>query len=254
MARRVFVHALGHIGKPRIRPASDVVGDVDVAAFAAVPRDATRYEGRGRHVFPAGHQSARGPRLAVFAGLGGRARLVVLRGGGLQQSQSLVDRDAGCDELSDADELILRQGKPANDVAVLLPEEDAQARFRPGDVCVTDRDAAAAGNGSVPAILDAGYNSTSSIPQRLTSVGIQYPVLVIPARSGCRWRYRKKIADYVRNGAGCACDGRAFPRARRDSWRGRAISAAVQQISQTNIPADAKNVKSWRRPRISGPL
>ena len=40
---------------------------------------------------------------------------------------------------------LLRQGKPANDIAVLLPEEDAQARFRPGHVSVTDEMALAAG-------------------------------------------------------------------------------------------------------------
>jgi hypothetical protein len=33
---------------------------------------------------------------------------------------------------------LLRQGSPVYDVAVLLPEEDAQARFRPGHVSVTD--------------------------------------------------------------------------------------------------------------------
>ncbi len=45
---------------------------------------------------------------------------------------------------------LLRQGSPANDVAVLLPEEDAQARFRPGHVSVTDemRRFARAGSGS----------------------------------------------------------------------------------------------------------
>jgi hypothetical protein len=33
---------------------------------------------------------------------------------------------------------LLRQGSPANDIAVLLPEEDGQARFSPGHVSVTD--------------------------------------------------------------------------------------------------------------------
>ena len=59
--------ALGVFGEPSLRPAGDLFGNLDLAAFAGVPRHAARYEGRGRPAFPAGHQPARRPRLAVFA-------------------------------------------------------------------------------------------------------------------------------------------------------------------------------------------
>ena len=113
-----------------VRPPRHFVGNLDLAAFAVVPRHAARYESRGRHFLPAGNQSARGPRLALFTAVGRRSRLVVLRCRRLQQSQSLVDRDAGRDELSHAHELPAAPGQAAtNDIAVLLPEEDAPGAF-----------------------------------------------------------------------------------------------------------------------------
>ena len=53
---------------------------------------------------------------------------------------------------------LLRQGKPANEIAVLLPEEDGQAHFSPGHVSVTDQMRSLLDPDLLPAILDAGYN------------------------------------------------------------------------------------------------
>jgi hypothetical protein len=53
---------------------------------------------------------------------------------------------------------LLRQGKPANDIAILLPEDDAQAAYTPGHVSVTDEMRRLIAPGLMAAILDAGYN------------------------------------------------------------------------------------------------
>ena len=63
---------------------------------------------------------------------------------------------------------------------MLLPEEDAQARFRPGHVSVTDEMPQLLGPDLVPAILDAGYNFDFIDSAAIDRVGIRYPVLILP--------------------------------------------------------------------------
>src|ERR1700722_11392327 len=113
MARAVLVYAMGDLGKPCVWAAHYIIGNVDVAPFAVLPSHTARHEGRGGHVLPAGNQSARGPRLAILAAICRRSRLVVLRCRSFQRSQSLVDGDARCDELSHAHELPIASGQAA---------------------------------------------------------------------------------------------------------------------------------------------
>ena len=76
---------------------------------------------------------------------------------------------------------LLRQGKPANDVAILLPEDDAQAAFTPGHVSVTDEMSRRITPELMSAILDAGYNVDFIDAATIDKLGaIPYPILVIP--------------------------------------------------------------------------
>lgn len=76
---------------------------------------------------------------------------------------------------------LLRQGKPANDVALLLPEDDAQAAFSPGHVSVTDEMHKRITPELMGAILDAGYNVDYIDAATINKLGeIPYAVLVIP--------------------------------------------------------------------------
>jgi hypothetical protein len=53
---------------------------------------------------------------------------------------------------------MLRQGSPANDVALYLPNDDAWAKFTPGKVALTDLVGECIGHQIVGEILDSGYN------------------------------------------------------------------------------------------------
>jgi hypothetical protein len=76
---------------------------------------------------------------------------------------------------------LLRQGKPANDVAILLPEDDAQAAFTPGHVSVTDEMSRRISPDLMAAILDAGYNIDFIDAATIDKLGtIPYRILVIP--------------------------------------------------------------------------
>ena len=53
---------------------------------------------------------------------------------------------------------MMRQGTPANDVALYLADSDAWAGFTPGRISVSDAVGQLLGRNIVPAILDSGYN------------------------------------------------------------------------------------------------
>jgi len=96
---------------------------------------------------------------------------------------------------------LLRQGKPANDVVILLPEDDAQAAFTPGHVSVTDEMKKRITPELMSAILDAGYNIDYIDAATIDKLGpIPYPILVIPPTDRIPLATYKKIADYAATG------------------------------------------------------
>jgi alpha-L-rhamnosidase len=75
---------------------------------------------------------------------------------------------------------LLRQGQPANQVALLLPTDDAWARFSPGKVSVTAEMDELITPDLMSSILSAGYNVDYIDADAIEKAGIHYPVLVIP--------------------------------------------------------------------------
>jgi hypothetical protein len=96
---------------------------------------------------------------------------------------------------------LLRQGKPANDIAILLPEDEAQAAFYPGHVSVTEEMKRRISPDLMSSILDAGYNVDyidATTIDKLKS--IPYPVLILPAVTRIPLTAYKKIEAYSANG------------------------------------------------------
>ena len=137
---------------------------------------------------------------------------------------------------------LLRQGKPANDVAVLLPEEDAQGQFHPGEASVSDQMAKLLGPDLVPAILDAGYNFDFIDSGAIDRVGIHYPVLVIPDVERLPLVTYRKIEAWARNG-GFVIAVHQPPSRAPGFVEGPKDTASVQQISQELFAAGGRNTK-----------
>ncbi|HEV2214064.1 MAG TPA: glycosyl hydrolase, partial [Terracidiphilus sp.] len=96
---------------------------------------------------------------------------------------------------------LLRQGKPANDVAILLPEDDAQAAFTPGHVSVTDEMKRLITPALMSAILNAGYNVDYVDAATLLKLGhVPYPVLVLPSTQRIPLEAYKLIRNYASSG------------------------------------------------------
>jgi hypothetical protein len=95
---------------------------------------------------------------------------------------------------------LLRQGKPANDIAILLPEDDAQAAFTPRHVSVTDEMRKRISPELMAAILDAGYNIDYIDAATIDKLGvIPYPVLILPPTDRIPLTTYKKIESYAAN-------------------------------------------------------
>jgi hypothetical protein len=93
---------------------------------------------------------------------------------------------------------LLRQGRPANDVAILLPEDDAQAAFTPGHVSVTDEMKKRIPHGLMAAILDAGYNIDYIDAATIDKLGtIPYPILILPPTDRIPLSAYRKIQRYA---------------------------------------------------------
>ncbi|MGD0859536.1 MAG: glycosyl hydrolase [Terracidiphilus sp.] len=93
---------------------------------------------------------------------------------------------------------LLRQGKPANDIAILLPEDDAQAAFTPGHVSVTDEMRRRIAPDLMAAILDSGYNIDYIDAATINKLGvIPYPVLILPPTDRIPLGTYKKIEGYA---------------------------------------------------------
>ncbi|MGA7343839.1 MAG: glycosyl hydrolase, partial [Terracidiphilus sp.] len=96
---------------------------------------------------------------------------------------------------------LLRQGRPANDIAILLPEDDAQAAFSPGHVSVTDEMRKRITPELMGTILDAGYNIDYIDAATIDKLGvIPYSVLVIPATDRIPLPTYRKIDAYASTG------------------------------------------------------
>lgn len=95
---------------------------------------------------------------------------------------------------------LLRQGVPANDIAVLLPEDDAQASFTPGHASITDEMKRHITPALMSAILDAGYNLDYIDAATIDKLGLHHPVLVIPPTDRIPLSTYKKIQAYATGG------------------------------------------------------
>ena len=143
----------------------------------------------------------------------------------------------------------LRQGKPANDVALLLPNDDAWASFtangetssavttktgfntRGEDVSIDESLGKLLGSKVIPQILDAGFGLDFIDADAIDTVGIPHAVLVLPGvdrlpASTYRW-----IEQYARRG-GIVIATRRLPSTAPGFLNAESESRQVREISQ----------------------
>jgi hypothetical protein len=143
----------------------------------------------------------------------------------------------------------LRQGKPANDVALLLPNDDAWASFtvngrgvagrttpngfhtRGKDVSIDESMGELLGSKVIPHILDAGFNLDFIDADAIDDVGIAYPILVLPGIERLPPATYQKIEQYASHG-GIVVATRRLPSTAPGFLNADAESLEIQEISQ----------------------
>ncbi len=95
---------------------------------------------------------------------------------------------------------LLRQGKPANDIAVLLPEDDAYAEFTPGRASLSDLMPQFVTPELTQQIEAAGHNFDYVDAEAIARVGVHYPVLVLPHVQRLAPGTLSALIQYVQHG------------------------------------------------------
>ena len=143
----------------------------------------------------------------------------------------------------------LRQGKPANDVAVLLPNDDLWSTFSvrsdsakpvisPGGFNTVGSNFSmdepldhSLLSAVIPQVLDAGFNLDFIDADAIDSVGIPYPVLILPAIDRLPLPTYQKIEDYARHG-GIVIAAHSLPATAPGVQQAESDGRQIQKISQ----------------------
>jgi hypothetical protein len=143
----------------------------------------------------------------------------------------------------------LRQGKPANDVALLLPNDDAWASFtvnghwpssvtsqagfntRGRDVSIDESMGELLGSNVIPQILDAGFNLDFIDGDAIDSIGIPYRVLILPGVDRLPFATYQKIEQYALHG-GIVIATRGLPSTAPGFLNAEAEGQQIQTLSQ----------------------
>ncbi|HYK34346.1 glycosyl hydrolase [Alloacidobacterium sp.] len=126
---------------------------------------------------------------------------------------------------------LLRQGRPANQVAVYIPTDDAQASFTPGHVGVTEEMHNYITSELTASIMDAGYNLDYIDAEAINKLGIHYPVLVLPHVDRIPLTTLQQIAAYVQNGGKVVAVGR-LPEHAPGLREAKADTPQIEALSQ----------------------
>jgi hypothetical protein len=104
---------------------------------------------------------------------------------------------------------LLRQGQPANQVAILLPTDDAWASFSPGNVTVTGQLAKLITPTLMSTILSAGYNVDFIDADAINTVGLGiHQILVVPPTDRIPLTTLRKLQQFVAIGGKVISVGR----------------------------------------------
>jgi alpha-L-rhamnosidase len=143
----------------------------------------------------------------------------------------------------------LRQGKPANDVALLLPNDDAWAGFsiprestaavttktgfntRGENLSIDESMGKLLGDRVIPQILDAGFNFDVIDPDAVDALDIHYPVLILPGVHRLPVSTYRKIEQYALHG-GIVIATRSLPSTAPGLMNAEKESQQIQEISQ----------------------
>jgi hypothetical protein len=150
----------------------------------------------------------------------------------------------------------LRQGKPANDVALLLPNDDAWATFKANrkqlravtnsagfdesglNVSIDESMIKLLGKTVIGAALDAGFNCDFVDADAIEKKGLSYPVLILPDVDRLPLATYRKIEEYAHRG-GIVIATRRLPSTAPGMVHADADTVSIKAISRRLFEEDS---------------
>ena len=126
---------------------------------------------------------------------------------------------------------VLRLGKPENDIAILLPTDDAWANFTTNRISVSQQMKALLGPNLISQVLDAGFNFDYIDAAAIATVGIPYRVLILPNITRIPLSTYRTIQQYQQRG-GIVIATRRLPSTAPGFVNSVEESKQIQQLSQ----------------------
>ena len=149
---------------------------------------------------------------------------------------------------------LLRQGEPANQVAVLLPNDDVYAVNRPGKTSLSAELPRFITPELVQQIMDAGHNLDYIDPEAALRVGLaRYPVLVMPNVTRLAPEVLARLDAYVKGGGRIITIG-ATPSLAPGFKDAERITAAVRRASAALFSAGGKVSAVQKDTELGGAL
>ena len=139
---------------------------------------------------------------------------------------------------------LLRQGRPANDVAVLLPNDDVYASMTPGKVSLSAEMHKHVTPELMEQILDAGHNLDYVDAESILALGVNHPVLVMPHVTRLSPAVMARLSAYVHGGGkiiavgGMPSMAPGFADAGRITSQVTAASSSLQRMPGVTLAAD----------------
>jgi hypothetical protein len=136
---------------------------------------------------------------------------------------------------------LLRQGKPAVDVAVYLPTADAMANFALGRASVNQAMEGLIGQTLVPAILDSGYTFDFTDDGAIAELGITHRVLIVPNVDRIPLATLQKIDQWAAKGGKVIFTKRLPAKApglheEADASKIQALAAKYKAVEESALP------------------
>ena len=137
---------------------------------------------------------------------------------------------------------LLRQGEPANDIAIYVPTDDAWARLQPGKVAVDEMADSLLGPALVPEVLNAGFNFDFIDDRAMEKVGIPYKVLILPGIERIPLATMERLQSYVSSG-GLLVATRSLPSLGPGLLEEKSDSPRIAEIARRLFATGAKNAR-----------
>ncbi len=137
---------------------------------------------------------------------------------------------------------LLRQGQPANDVAVYLPTDDAWAHFTPEHVSLNQSLGPLIGPNLIPQILDAGYNFDFIDDRAILHGGVPYRILILPGVERIPVETYRAIENFAAKG-GVVVATRRVPSLAPGLAGAEEETQQIREMSRALFPSRARLVE-----------